>query len=296
MSGKPSRTIALIVDERKLRQSAFCAFLEAWTKEHGLEIVTVETVDPQASQHRDECAICIHNVGGGLSNRRTLRTLKLLCDLFETTPVVVVSDNESVTDVVEAFRLGARGFIPTSMAPDLALGALSFVLAGGCFTPASILQEMIEPERDPPPEARVEPPRLLRSPEDGNGPASDTADDGPDDKGGASSIHAAWHASEAPAVPTATLTDRQHAVLELLRKGKANKEIARALAMSEATVKVHMRQVMRKLGANNRTEAALIASRWPPQDPSDAAQAVRRDLCMPDLAMREHGSSSVGVR
>jgi DNA-binding NarL/FixJ family response regulator len=52
---------------------------------------------------------------------------------------------------------------------------------------------------------------------------------------------------------------RQLAVLRLLVQGKANKEIARSLSMQESTVKVHVREIMRKLQAANRTEAALLA-------------------------------------
>jgi DNA-binding NarL/FixJ family response regulator len=55
------------------------------------------------------------------------------------------------------------------------------------------------------------------------------------------------------------LTARQYEVLERLRFGKSNKHIARELNMQEATVKVHVRQIMRKLGAANRTQAALLA-------------------------------------
>lgn len=55
------------------------------------------------------------------------------------------------------------------------------------------------------------------------------------------------------------LTGRQNEVLERLRFGKSNKHIARELNMQEATVKVHVRQIMRKLGASNRTQAALLA-------------------------------------
>jgi DNA-binding NarL/FixJ family response regulator len=56
------------------------------------------------------------------------------------------------------------------------------------------------------------------------------------------------------------LTPRQLEVLGRLREGKPNKLIARDLNMTEATVKVHVRQIMRKLGATNRTQAVLCAS------------------------------------
>jgi DNA-binding NarL/FixJ family response regulator len=55
----------------------------------------------------------------------------------------------------------------------------------------------------------------------------------------------------------AKLTPRQRQVLELLGQGRPNKVIAQRLAMCESTVKVHVRQIMRKLGATNRTEVAL---------------------------------------
>jgi DNA-binding NarL/FixJ family response regulator len=55
-------------------------------------------------------------------------------------------------------------------------------------------------------------------------------------------------------------TERQAAVVEALRKGKPNKVIAYELNMRESTVKVHIRNVMAKLKAKNRTEVAFIAN------------------------------------
>lgn len=52
-------------------------------------------------------------------------------------------------------------------------------------------------------------------------------------------------------------TARQLDVVEALRRGKANKIIAFDLDMSESTVKVHIRNIMKKLKATNRTEAAF---------------------------------------
>ena len=54
------------------------------------------------------------------------------------------------------------------------------------------------------------------------------------------------------------LTTRQLAVLESVRRGKANKVIAYELNMCESTVKVHLRNIMKKLRARNRTEAAFM--------------------------------------
>lgn len=57
------------------------------------------------------------------------------------------------------------------------------------------------------------------------------------------------------------LTQREMAVLGLMKHGKPNKIIANELGMSASTVKVHVRHIMRKMGAANRTQAALNADR-----------------------------------
>jgi DNA-binding NarL/FixJ family response regulator len=55
------------------------------------------------------------------------------------------------------------------------------------------------------------------------------------------------------------LTQRETEVLSYLLNGAANKEIARALDLQVVTVKLHVRGICKKLGAKNRTQAALIA-------------------------------------
>jgi DNA-binding NarL/FixJ family response regulator len=62
------------------------------------------------------------------------------------------------------------------------------------------------------------------------------------------------------------LTARELAVTNLLREGKPNKLIAARLNMQEHTVKVHVRNIMKKLNATNRTHAAFVANRLLGQD------------------------------
>jgi DNA-binding NarL/FixJ family response regulator len=57
------------------------------------------------------------------------------------------------------------------------------------------------------------------------------------------------------------LTPREVSVIDLLREGKPNKLIARQLHMQENTVKVHVRNILKKLNASNRTHAAFVANR-----------------------------------
>jgi DNA-binding NarL/FixJ family response regulator len=55
-------------------------------------------------------------------------------------------------------------------------------------------------------------------------------------------------------------TARQIDIIEAVRQGKANKTIAFELSLQESTVKVHIRNIMKKLRARNRTEVAFIVS------------------------------------
>jgi DNA-binding NarL/FixJ family response regulator len=55
------------------------------------------------------------------------------------------------------------------------------------------------------------------------------------------------------------LSPRELQVLQGLCEGKANKEIARDLGIQEPTVKLHMKTLYRKIGAHNRTQAAMTA-------------------------------------
>ncbi len=55
------------------------------------------------------------------------------------------------------------------------------------------------------------------------------------------------------------LTEREEQILRCLLNAYSNKHIARALNISEGTVKVHLKSVMKKIAAGNRTQAALWA-------------------------------------
>ena len=56
-----------------------------------------------------------------------------------------------------------------------------------------------------------------------------------------------------------SLTQRETDILALLAEGKSNRDISRALFLSEKTVKAHLAAIFRKLGVTNRTQAAMAA-------------------------------------
>jgi DNA-binding NarL/FixJ family response regulator len=58
----------------------------------------------------------------------------------------------------------------------------------------------------------------------------------------------------------ASFTPRELTVISRLRDGKSNKLIARELTITEGTVKLYVRRIMKKLEVENRTQAALVAT------------------------------------
>lgn len=161
---------------------------------------------------RDKIRVLIINAGPErISSATMLRVYSRVHELLPEVPVAVLSDHEDADSIREAFELGVRGYIPTSVASQVAVGAVHLVCVGGTFAPAAALLS----RGDRPPSGDEDP--LIEG-----------------------------------------FTRRQSQILECLRRGMANKLIAYELNMCESTVKVHIRNIMKKLNATNRTQVAYL--------------------------------------
>lgn len=65
--------------------------------------------------------------------------------------------------------------------------------------------------------------------------------------------------ADIPSTPISNLTPRELEILKHLAEGQSNKAIARSLGISDGTVKLHVKSILRKLNASSRVEAAVIA-------------------------------------
>jgi DNA-binding NarL/FixJ family response regulator len=217
-------TTVLILDVRSLRRAGLVSFLEAWAQSCGL---TLKSSNLDEDSSIENCKMIMLSVGNStLGDPGLIQKINAIRMQQPEAVLVTISDREDPDEMLRAFQIGIRGFIPTNLEPAVALQALTFLLSGGSFFPPAVLQSFLQHVDITVHDARL----------------SCERDD----------------ASEFR--PSHGLTMRQQEVLSFLRRGISNKLIARELNMTEATVKVHVRQIMRKLGAANRTQVAVIVA------------------------------------
>ena len=150
-------------------------------------------------------------------------------------PVIVLSDSEQPEFIREIMTTGVRGYIPTSFSLPTLREAICFVMAGGIFVPATVLQQFHYRTNAHPASSGDENRTICQT----SSPIC--VDD----------LHAMSEVS---------LTRREAEVAARLLDGKSNKLIARELTICEGTVKVHVQRIMRKFRVENRTQAALAAT------------------------------------
>ncbi|MCG8546270.1 MAG: response regulator transcription factor [Alphaproteobacteria bacterium] len=211
----------LLIDPRPLIRSSLSAFLQTAQQLQVLALASADELTDEGSTSVESIDLVLLNLGASKTTSAQARSdIQFLSDRLPTTPVVVMSDCEDVSRIFATLRQGLRGYIPTTLSPAVTIEAIRLVAAGGTFIPPNVLMDSTD----------------------------------------------GWHTIRPTTVvgPSGgqlvnSLTSRQMEVLELVRKGKSNKLIGKELNMQESTVKVHIRQIMKKLKANNRTEAAFLA-------------------------------------
>ncbi|OOZ40687.1 two-component system response regulator NarL [Solemya pervernicosa gill symbiont] len=137
-------------------------------------------------------------------------------------PAVMLTTSDDEQDLIDSLRNGAQGYLLKDMEPDELVSALRNIVAG---------KTVIAPDL-----AGV----LAKVVQQGDGSADEEIDNEESN-------------------PFSELTPREKEILCLLAEGQSNKAIARNLGITDGTVKLHVKAVLRKLSVHSRVEAAVIA-------------------------------------
>jgi len=133
--------------------------------------------------------------------------------------VVMLTTSSDENDLLEALRGGARGYLLKDMEPDELVAALINIKEGKTVVAPGLTETLA---------------RFIQNGGEGRTPKN-------------------------PLSPFDDLTPREMEILCHLSEGQSNKVIARELNISDGTVKLHVKAILRKLGVHSRVEAAVMA-------------------------------------
>jgi DNA-binding NarL/FixJ family response regulator len=208
----------LIIDARTLERECLATTLKANGLSMGaIAVGSIEEWQRKKDTHRPVGAVLLNIAGRRAEDASLSEEIAAITSELAPAPVVILADGDDLNQTLKMLQCGARGFIPTSVGIEVCVEALALAVAGGTFILA------------------------------GNSFSPSGAET------------ASIDMSQKPQRPnelTRIFTLRQAEVVQALRKGKANKIIAYELNLRESTVKVHIRNIMKKLKATNRTEVA----------------------------------------
>ena len=154
--------------------------------------------------------------------------IEILRDRYLDGRFAVVADRYQPNELVSAFRAGATGYFSVDVINcDVFIKSMELVMMGETVFPPALLSFALDPEGDHLDEATTRDDHeqaILVTAEDGIAPQ---------------------------------LSPREESILRCLIEGDSNKSIARKIDIAEATVKVHVKAILRKIRVHNRTQAAI---------------------------------------
>ena len=226
----------LIVEDHSLVREGLRMMLEDTRRfERCWELGTLAEALDRAAELGSDLGLVVLDLG--LPDASGIEVLDRMLAASGDAPVLVVTGEDDLSFIAAAFARGARGYVPKNSSGPALRAAVETVLAGELYVPPHVLpsRKVGSPSSPPPPFASKSP--STPPPPSSGAPASTPP--------------------PRPATPQVPLTARQIDVLRLVAKGLQNKEIADELGMSPSTVRVHVTAVLKALGVENRTQAAL---------------------------------------
>jgi two-component system, NarL family, nitrate/nitrite response regulator NarL len=167
-------------------------------------------------------------VDASSASDQTLDTLSSLKVQHPEAKVVAIAEHFDLSFVQSGREAGVDGFCLMTSGREVLITSLEVVMLGEVLLPTSVLRAVLEFQ---PASPQPKPQNTEAAPE------------------------AEFSDPKAP-----RLSEREAQILRYLMAGEPNKVIARILDVAEATVKVHIKAILRKVGVANRTQAAMWAT------------------------------------
>ncbi len=194
--------------------------IEELLQSRGVQVVASVSSGEEGLRRARELSFDVALLDIQMKGMNGIETLRQLRAGGDARPVIMLTMSREDADLAAALRAGAQGYLLKDIEPEELVPALEAVLGGNNV----VAEEMVG--------------TLARIVQGEAGEA-------------------------APAPPTATpfsrLTPRELEILERIAEGLSNKMIAQVLAITDGTVKLHVKAILRKLGMRSRVEAAVAA-------------------------------------
>jgi len=172
--------------------------------------------------------------------------------------IAIVADHYRLDELVSAFRAGANGYFVDVMSCDAFIKSMELLMMGETIFPPA-LSFVLDSEGDDL-DKEVDHPGEAVPGDENNQAILVTTDDA-----------------------LAPLSPREKSILRCLIEGDSNKCIARKIDIAEATVKVHVKAILRKIRVHNRTQAAI----WGVNHATPSTSDMSKRLPMPVEAISE---------
>ena len=216
----PAVIRVLVVDDHSLFRRGLIALLAGDTR-----FAVVGEADDASEAHRRAAqtrpdVILLDNHLPGVKGVDALAGFK---EVAPQARVLMLTVSEDQRDLAAALRGGARGYLLKTMDSDMLASAVLRTMAGEAVVSPELASKLVSAFQ------------AL-----GSDPAT------PAPAGAADPIH--------------SLSPREREILAHIARGASNKEVARALGIAEATVKIHVQHILRKLGLGSRVQAAVYAA------------------------------------
>jgi len=212
-----------LIDSRQLMRCSISDLLVSYAPEFSvLPYASCSELLESPDEEKERLGLLLMDVNGAsVSSAGVQGNIDVLHQVFSSIPLILLSDRMDVDCTVEVLCRKISGYVTTDLAPPVAIAAIRLVYAGGKYFPAEKFSNV----------------------------SSSTLQKKPTGQAGYVKLG------------IDALTSRQHEVFRQLKEGKSNKLIAYELGVQESTVKVHVRDIMKKLHATNRTHAVFLASK-----------------------------------